>query len=139
MRRELPYYVTALALVLVVFYKVLDPDDPRLPNMPDVAVTVTRGKTTPINIWLASHGPDCKPVDGWKLVATAKHGSARIESVAGIISNSAYQSCNGRSIEGARLDYSGSGWFRSYDEIIVEMLSANTIIWRARYVVTFTS
>lgn len=138
-RREFPYYVTTLALVLFVFYRLLAPEDPRLPTMPDVTVTVHRGRTTPINIWLASYGPDCKPADGWKLVATAKHGAAKIERVTGVIANSGYENCNGRSIEGARLDYVDSGWFRLYDEITVEMLSADAVVWRVRYVVTIAS
>ena len=135
-RGEFPYYVTTLAIVLFGFQRLLNPSDPRPSTMPDVTVTVPRGKTTQINVWLASHGPDCKPTNGWRVVATAKHGTAKIDSVSGAIANSVHENCNGRSVEGARLEYRDSGWFRSRDEITVEMQAADEVVWRVKYIVT---
>lgn len=135
-RGEFPYYVITLAIVLFGFQKLLNPSDLRRPTMPDVTITVPRGKTTPIEVWLASHGSDCKPTKGWKVVATARYGTAKIDSVSGIIANSIHERCNGQSVEGARLEYRDSSWFRSKDEIIVEMQAADEIVWRVKYVVT---
>ena len=135
-RGEFPYYVTTLAIVLFGFQRLLNPSDLGRSTMPDVTITVPRGKTTPISVWLASHGPDCKATNGWKIVATAKHGTAKIDSVSGVIANSVHENCNGQAVEGARLEYRDSGWFRSSDEIIVEMQAANVVVWRAKYIVT---
>ncbi|WFU85714.1 hypothetical protein QA645_16975 [Bradyrhizobium sp. CIAT3101] len=135
-RGEVPYYVTTLAIVLFGFQKLLNPSDPQLSTMPDVPITVPRGKAAPINVWLASHGPDCKSTNGWKIVATAKHGTAKIDSVSGVIASSVHENCNGRPIEGARLEYRDSSWFRSSDEVTVEMRAADAVVWRVKYIVT---
>lgn len=70
------------------------------------------------------------------MVATAKYGNAKIDSVAGVIANSVHENCNGHPIEGGRLEYTAPGWFRSYDEITLQMQTANAIVWRAKYIVT---
>jgi hypothetical protein len=134
-RAELHYYVIALVIVVFGFQRLLNPSD-QPPNLPNVAITVPRGTVTPINVWLAPQGPDCKAPDGWKMVAAAKYGNAKIESVAGAIADSVHENCNGRPIEGGRLEYSAPGWYRSYDEITVEMQAAEAILWRVKYIVT---
>ena len=135
-RGELPYYIATLAIVLFGFQRLLNPSDRQPSTMPDVTITVPRGKTTQIDVWLAPHGPDCKSTNGWKVVATAKHGTAEIDGISGVIANSVHENCNGQSVEGARLEYRDSSWFRSRDEITVEMLAANVVVWRMKYIVT---
>lgn len=135
-RGEFPYYAITLAIALFGFQRLLNPSDLQPSTLPDVTTTVSRGQTTGINVWLAPHGADCKPTNGWKVVATAKHGTAKIDSVSGIIANSVHQKCNGRAVEGARLEYRDAGWFRSKDEITVEMQAAGAVVWRVKYIVT---
>jgi hypothetical protein len=136
-RGELPYYLITLALVLFGFHRLLNPADPppRVQTLPDTTATVVRGKLRPINVWLAPHGPHCKAPDGWKIVATAKYGSTNILSLPRTITNSVHENCNGQPIEAVLLQYS-SPWFLSYDEITVQMQTADAIVWRTRYIVT---
>lgn len=69
-------------------------------------------------------------------MATAKHGTAEIDSVSGAIANSVHENCTGQSVESARLQYRDTGWFRSHDEITVEMQDADVVLWRVKYIVT---